>query len=51
MQIAIIPIAAEKDPAVLKMANKLKDELFEKGYRVEIDASDRTMGEKFYYWK
>ncbi|MEK6972658.1 MAG: proline--tRNA ligase [archaeon] len=51
VQIAIIPIAAEKDPAVLKMANKLKDELFEKGYRVEIDASDRTMGEKFYYWE
>jgi prolyl-tRNA synthetase len=37
--------------SVLKKAQELKDKLFDQGYRVEIDTTERRPGEKFYYWE
>jgi len=51
LQIIIVPIAFEKDDKVLKAAEKIKEQLFDKGYRVEIDAKDEKPGNKFYFWE
>ena len=50
-QIVIIPILAEKEPKVLKKAQELGEKLSEAGFRVEIDATDKRPGEKFYFWE
>ncbi len=50
-QIVIIPVLAEKEPKVLAKAKELAQKLEEEGYRVELDASDKRPGEKFYYWE
>lgn len=50
-QIVIVPILAEKEPKVLKKAKEILDSLEEKGYRVELDTSDKRPGEKFYFWE
>ncbi|MCD6092739.1 MAG: proline--tRNA ligase [Candidatus Aenigmarchaeota archaeon] len=50
VQIVIVPIIFEKTrKKVLECAKKLKNEL--SGFRVEIDASEKRPGEKFYYWE
>ncbi|MBI2529518.1 MAG: proline--tRNA ligase [Candidatus Diapherotrites archaeon] len=49
-QIVIVPIAADKNNAVMKKAQELAD-LLSANYRVEIDASEKSPGEKFYYWE
>ncbi len=51
VQIVIVPIAFHKDPKVLKVAQSLRDRLFDAGYRVEVDASDKMPGEKFFFWE
>ncbi len=51
VQIIIVPIAAHKNKDVLKTAEKLRDDLFDEGYRVEIDSSDKMPGEKFFFWE
>jgi len=50
-QIVIIPIMAEKEPKVLEKAKELAEKLEEEGYRIEIDASDKRPGEKYYFWE
>ncbi len=51
-QIVIVPIVTGKNDAkVLKAAKDLHKTLLSKGYRVELDASDKRPGEKFFYWE
>jgi len=50
-QIVVIPILIEKEPKVLKKAQEIMQILKEKGYRVELDDTDKRPGEKFYYWE
>ena len=50
-QVVIIPVLADKEPKVLDKANELAEKLEEAGYRVEIDASEKRPGEKFYFWE
>lgn len=50
-QIVIVPVAFEKDSKVLKKAEELKEKLECSGYRTELDSSDSTAGEKFYFWE
>ena len=47
-QIVIVPVKQEKE--ILKKAEELK-KLLESDYDVQIDASDKSPGEKFYYWE
>ncbi len=51
IQLVIIPIAFEKNRAVIEKAKKLRGKLCEKSYRVDIDLSDRKSGDKFYFWE
>ncbi|MDD5148371.1 MAG: proline--tRNA ligase [Candidatus ainarchaeum sp.] len=51
LQIIIVPIAGHKNPEVKKTAEKLRNDLFDAGYRVEIDSSDKMPGEKFFFWE
>ncbi|MDO8625053.1 MAG: aminoacyl--tRNA ligase-related protein, partial [Candidatus Diapherotrites archaeon] len=51
VQVIIVPIAMHKNPAVLQKANELRELLFDAGLRVEVDATDKMPGEKFYYWE
>jgi prolyl-tRNA synthetase len=51
LQVIIVPILADKEPKVLVEAEKLKEKLYESGISVEIDASEKRPGEKFYYWE
>jgi len=48
-QVVIVPIRTDKE--VLKEAEKIKQELEEKGISVEIDTSEKMPGEKFYFWE
>jgi prolyl-tRNA synthetase len=50
-QIVVIPLALDKDPKVLPFSRKLAAELQADGYRVELDSSEKTPGEKFYFWE
>jgi prolyl-tRNA synthetase len=50
-QVIIVPIMMEKEPKVLVKASELYNKLEEAGYRVEIDASDKRPGEKYYFWE
>lgn len=49
IQVMIIPIGENKK--IKKQAIKLQKELLELGLRVEIDFSDKKLGEKFYFWE
>jgi prolyl-tRNA synthetase len=51
VQVLIVPIAAHKDPKVGEKAAQLREQLFDAGFRVEVDSTDRMPGEKFYYWE
>lgn len=52
LQAVIVPIYTEKNKEkVLREAEKIKKDLMKKKLRVEADSSDKTMGEKFYYWE
>lgn len=51
MQVVIIPILSDKEPSVLKEAEKLKEKLEETNISVEIDNSDKRPGEKYYFWE
>ncbi|MDP3026697.1 MAG: proline--tRNA ligase, partial [Nanoarchaeota archaeon] len=49
LQIIIIPIG--KDNKIIEEANKIKKQLEENNISVEIDNSDKRLGEKFYFWE
>jgi len=51
LQLVIVPIAWDKSKAVVEKAKSLRELLYEKGYRVEVDLSEKTTGEKFYFWE
>lgn len=50
-QVVIIPIMAEKEPKVLEKAKELAEILEGAGFRVEIDATEKRPGEKYYFWE
>ena len=49
IQVAIIPIG--EDNKIKKQAEELKKELQENNISVEIDNSEKRLGEKLYYWE
>ena len=49
VQVVIVPIG--KDDKVTKQAEEIKNKLLEKDISVEIDQSEKRLGEKFYYWE
>ncbi len=51
LQVIIIPILFEKEPLVLKEAEKIKSLLEQENISVEIDSSEKRPGEKFYFWE
>ena len=51
LQIIIIPIGAEKNEKIAKEALNIQKSLTEKGFSAEIDLSEKTPGNKFYYWE
>jgi prolyl-tRNA synthetase len=52
IQIVIIPIPKKNypDDKLLDYINYVRDRLEKEGYRVEVDLSDKTPGEKYYYY-
>ncbi len=51
LQVVVVPIAADKNKAVIEAAKKLAVELFESGLRVRADLSENSPGDKFYFWE
>jgi len=51
VQIVIVPIPSEKDEKVIRKAEELKQILEEQDISVEIDKTEATPGEKFYFWE
>ncbi len=51
VQILIVPIAANKNPAVVTKAHELAGLLRTKGLRVKVDDRNIQPGEKFYHWE
>jgi prolyl-tRNA synthetase len=52
LQTIIIPIFNEQNKEkVLNETGKIQEELRKAKIRVETDSSDKTIGEKFYYWE
>jgi prolyl-tRNA synthetase len=49
VQIIIIPIGEENE--IIKKAEEIKNKLTDRNISVEIDNSEKTIGEKFYYWE
>ncbi len=49
VQVIIIPIGSDKK--VMDEAEKIKDELESKDVSVRIDSSEKSLGEKFYFWE
>lgn len=49
LQVVIIPIGEEKE--ILKQSEKIKQLLSENDISSEIDTSEKTLGEKFYFWE
>ena len=45
----MIPIG--EDNEIIKQTEEIKKQLLEKNISVEIDNSDKTLGEKFYFWE
>lgn len=51
LQVIIVPILIKgKEKAVIKKAKELK-KILEDKFRVDIDLSEKSMGNKFYYWE
>ncbi len=48
IQVVIVPVSNDK---IVLDRTKVIRELLEKEFRVEIDSSDKTPGEKFYHWE
>ncbi|MHA1238050.1 MAG: proline--tRNA ligase [Candidatus Odinarchaeia archaeon] len=52
IQIVIIPIIYKnKETPVRQKANQIQEILEKHGYRVYVDSSDKTPGNKYYYWE
>ena len=51
VQVIIIPIAADRNPAVLEKATEIKNALCALNVRAEIDLSDTSPGWKFNQWE
>lgn len=55
IQAVIVPIIFKKTEGevaqILEYAQSVKDKLSSMGLRVEIDASDKRPGDKYYYWE
>jgi len=52
VQVAIIPILIKgKEKQVISQAKKIHKELNSAGLRVELDLTEKTPGNKFYYWE
>ena len=51
LQAVIIPINPKNEKTVKQFCDKVKDELFDSGLRVEVDDSDFTPGWKFNHWE
>ena len=52
IQVIIIPIYTAKNKIkIIKKAEQIKEKLKQQGIRVEIDMTEDTPGEKFYYWE
>ncbi len=49
LQVIITPIRTES--FILKEASKIKSELEEKEISVDVDASEKTPGDKFFFWE
>lgn len=49
LQVIIIPIGENKE--IQKQTEEIKKQLLEKDISVEIDNSEKSLGEKFYYWE
>jgi len=49
IQVIIIPIG--EDNKIIKQAEKIKKQLQENNISVEIDNSEKRLGEKFYFWE
>ncbi len=51
-QVIIIPIyKADNKEKILKKANEIKAELEKQNIKAEIDSSEKSPGERFYYWE
>ena len=51
LQVIIIPILSEKNTQVIKKAEQIKQLLEKQDISVEIDKTEFTPGEKFYFWE
>lgn len=51
LQVTIIPIAYEKNKKVLDQARKIKIALEKDDISCDIDLSEKSTGEKFYFWE
>jgi prolyl-tRNA synthetase len=55
IQVVIVPIIFKKTEGevaqIIEYAQKVKENLSSMGLRVEIDASDKRPGDKYYYWE
>ena len=55
IQLVIVPIIFKKTEGevaqIMEYAQNVKDKLSSMGLRVEIDASDKRPGDKYYYWE
>jgi len=49
VQVAIVPIGEDKQ--ILKKAEELKELLWSNDISVEVDKSEKSFGEKLYYWE
>ncbi|MBI5797892.1 proline--tRNA ligase [Candidatus Woesearchaeota archaeon] len=47
----IVIAVIRPNEALTKKAEKIKEKLEEEGFSVEIDISEKSMGEKFYFWE
>ncbi len=51
LQVIIVPVASEKNEGVIKKALELKEFLLANGIDADVDLSERSVGDKFYYWE
>ncbi len=51
LQVIIVPIAYEKNKKVLDQAKKIKESLEKLNIGCDIDLSEKSLGEKFYFWE
>lgn len=50
VQVVIVPIPSDED-RILEVSRTLKEKLVSEGIRTTIDDTDKSIGEKFYYWE